>query len=288
MKKLTLCIMLLAAALFLSAGEKVLTMATTTSTENSGLLASIHPVFEKATGIKVKVIALGTGASIKCAEEGNADLILVHARSREDKFIGEGYGLKRFPVMYNDFVILGPKNDPACINGQKDAAKALAQIAAKQTIFVSRGDDSGTHIKEQSLWKASGIALEKTSKQITKKGKKRSVTALEPKGKWYLAIGQGMGNGMNFAFEKQGYTLADRGTYLAYKDKVDLEVVVEGDKRLFNPYGIIAVNPQKHPHVKKDLAEKYINWITSPEGQKLIGDFKIGGQVLFHPDARKN
>ncbi len=267
--------------------DKVITLATTTSTENSGLLAAIHPLFEKTTGIKVKVIALGTGAAIKAAEEGNADLILVHARSREDKFVAQGFGINRKDVMYNDFVILGPPKDPAGIKSEKDVAKALAAVAAAKNLFVSRGDDSGTHIKEQSLWKASGIKLKEQSRQITKKGKKRNITALEPEGKWYLSIGQGMGNVINFAFEKQAYTMADRGTYLAYKSKVDLAVLLEGDKRLFNPYGVIAVNPKKHAHVKFDLSMKYIQWITSPEGQKLIANFKIGGQVLFHPSAGK-
>lgn len=269
-----------------SAKDKILTLATTTSTENSGLLSKIHKVFEKKTGIKVKVIALGTGAAIKTAKEGNADVILVHARSREDEFVAQGFGVNRRDVMYNDFVIVGPESDPAGIKGLKDVSRAFKKIAENRVSFVSRGDDSGTHIKEQLLWKASGVKLKEKTSTIIKKGKKRKVKYSHPIGKWYYSIGQGMGNTIVFAYEKRGYTLADRGTYLAYKNKMDLKVIFEGDKRLFNPYGIIAVNPKKHKHVEYDLAMTYINWITSKDGQKLISEYKVDGEVLFKPSAK--
>lgn len=268
--------------------EKIITIATTTSTENSGLLAYLHPVFEKEKGIKVKVIALGTGAAIECAEQGNADLILVHAREKEDKFVTDGYGVNRKDVMHNDFVMLGPVGDPAGIRGMKDVSEALKKIARNKAVFVSRGDDSGTHIKEQDLWEETGIPVKEAEQELAKSGIKKKITLVKPEGDWYFSIGQGMGNTINFTFEKQGYTLADRGTYLAYKDKVDLIVLVEGDKRLFNPYGIIAVNPEKHPSVNYKHAMTYINWITSPKIQTLIGDYKINGEVLFSPDAVEN
>jgi tungstate transport system substrate-binding protein len=267
--------------------DQFITLATTTSTENSGLLAHINKDFENKTGIKVKVIALGTGAAIKCAQQGDADLILVHARQREDQFIANGYGVKRWGVMHNDFVILGPKNDPAGLRGVKDALEAFRRIQKLGSIFVSRGDDSGTHIKEQSLWQKTGIPLEETARTITKKGQKKTVKSRQPKGEWYLSIGQGMGNTINFAYQKQGYTLADRGTYIAFKKKIDLVVLLAGDKRLYNPYGIIAVNPKKHPHVKFNMAMKYIHWILSRETQTKIANFQIDGHVLFIPDAFK-
>jgi tungstate transport system substrate-binding protein len=266
--------------------SKVLTLATTTSTENSGLLKEINQKFEKETGIKIKVIALGTGAAIKTAQEGNADLILVHARSREDKFVAEGFGVNRKDVMYNDFVLIGPSSDPAGIKGMKNVVKAFKKIASSRVNFASRGDDSGTHIKEQLIWKASGLKMVDKTTNIVKKGKKRKVAFSRPKGDWYHSIGQGMGNTIVFAYEKNGYTLADRGTFLAYKEKVGVVILSEGDKRLFNPYGIIAVSPEKHKHVKHDLAMNYINWMVSPVGQKLIGGYKVDGDVLFHPSAK--
>jgi len=270
---------------FLSAEENTLVMSTTTSTENSGLLSYLNPVFEKETKIKVKVIALGTGAAIKTAKEGDADLILVHAKAKEDKFVKEGYGIERFSLMHNDFVLIGPKDDKAEIAKTKTITEALKEIAKTNSIFVSRGDDSGTHSKEQDLWESTGLELTKKTSTLTKKGKKREISFVKPIGKWYFSIGQGMGNTINFAYEKNGYTLTDRGTYLAYKDKVDLIITSEGDKRLFNPYGIIAVNPKKHPHVNIEAANKYINWIRSERIQKMIANFKIKGEQLFIPDV---
>ena len=267
--------------------ENVLVMATTTSTENSGLLSYLNPVFEKESGIKVKVIALGTGAAIKTAMEGDADLILVHAKSKEDKFVSDGYGIERFSLMHNDFVIIGPKNDKAGVSKTKTIIEALKKISETKSVFVSRGDDSGTHTKEQNLWKETGLELKSKTTTLTKKGKKREIIFVKPAGEWYFSIGQGMGNTINFAYEKNGYTLTDRGTYLAYKDKVDLVVISEGDKRLFNPYGIIAVNPKKHPHTNLEAANKYIKWIRSKKSQKMIADFKIKGEQLFIPDVNK-
>lgn len=274
-----------------TAEETVLTLATTTSTENSGLLAHIHPHFEKKTGIRVKVIAKGTGASLQLARDGNADVILVHAREKEDEFVAQGYGVSRRDVMHNDFVILGPKPDPAGAKGTADAPAALKKIAQKRAGFISRGDSSGTHFKEQFLWRVSGIKLVKKEKQIIKKGKPRTVRMERPEGDWYLSIGQGMGNTIRFATEKQAYALADRGTYYAYalsdKPRTDLVILCEGDARLANPYGVIAVNPRKHPHVKHEAAMKYINWVTSPEVQRMIGEFTKGGKVLFHPGVKQ-
>ncbi len=268
-----------------------ITLATTTSTENSGLLAHINPDFEKKTGIKVKVIPQGTGAAIQTAKDGNADVILVHARAKEDEFVAEGYGVNRRDVMYNDFVIIGPKDDPAGIRGMEDIAAALKKLAEAQyqdKAFISRGDNSGTHFKEQELWTVSGVPLEKKTTTFQKNGKDIDVTMQYPQGKWYLDIGQGMGNTINVATEKRAYTLSDRGTFYAYSlgdsSKTDLEILVEGDARLANPYGIIAVNKDKHPRTNFDGAMKYIEWITSPEVQKMIGEYKKGGKQLFHPN----
>jgi len=239
-------------------------LATTTSTENSGLLEVLLPAFKKKHGIEVQVIAVGTGRAIKHGENGDVDVILVHARAAEEKFVAAGYGVNRRDVMHNDFVILGPGADPAGLRGMKDAAAALAKLAKARRDFVSRGDDSGTHKKEKALWAAAGV---------------------EPSGSWYLAAGQGMGACLTMADEKQACVLTDRGTYLAYKDKIKLAVLVEGDKRLANPYGVIAVNPKKHAHVKYEAVMTFINWLTSAEAQKLIGEYKQGGEQLFYPDA---
>ncbi|MBP8717738.1 MAG: substrate-binding domain-containing protein [Atribacterota bacterium] len=243
-----------------------LKLATTTSTENSGLLGILLPPFEERYNIKVDVIAVGTGAAIQLGENGDVDVVLVHARAAEDKMVEEGYGVNRRDVMHNDFIIVGPPDDPAGIKGEKDAALALTKIAnsEKQVFFVSRGDKSGTHIKELELWQSAGI---------------------EPQGEWYLEIGQGMEAALLVADERQGYVLADRGTYLATKDKIELVILSEGDPRLFNPYGIIAVNPAVHPHVKYMEAMQLIAWMTSLEGQKIIGEYKQHGEVLFFPDA---
>ena len=242
-----------------------MTMCTTTSTYDSGLLDYLNPIFTEKTGIEIKVVSMGTGAAFRAAEAGDADLILVHDTTGELKFVEDGCGVNRRDVMYNDFVIVGPVNDPGGIKG-KDAVESLKKIYANKATFTSRGDDSGTHKKEKLLWEIAG---------------------LKPEGEWYLETGQGMGATIQIADEKQAYTLVDRGTYIAYEDKVDLIILSEGDKRLFNPYGIIAVNPAKNPHVHYVYAMTLIGWVTSPEGQKIIGDFKKGGKALFHPNAYK-
>jgi tungstate transport system substrate-binding protein len=273
------------------AADKVIKMSTTTSTENSGLLDVLLPEFEKDTGIQVKVIAKGTGAAIRDGMDCNVDIIFVHAKAREEKFVAEGYGAYRLGVMHNDFVILGPAADPAGIKGMKSASGALKKIAEAKAGFVSRGDDSGTHTKEQALWKASGIPLETTSTEIVSKGKKKKLTFVYPGGlgEWYFSIGQGMGKTLTFAEEKQAYTLADRGTYLNYKfgreQGLNLDILCEGDPLLYNPYGIIPVNPKKCPGVKFDLADQFAKWLVSPKVQAMIARYKIQGQQAFYPDA---
>lgn len=238
-------------------------LATTTSTENSGLLAVILPPFEERENVLVERLAVGTGAALKLGENGDADVLLVHAREREDAFVEQGHGVDRRDIMWNDFVILGPPADPAGISGLKDAGAALAVIGAVKAPFVSRADDSGTHTRELSLWKSSGG---------------------RPSWDDYLEAGQGMGPCLNMAHEKQAYVLADRGTFLAYTKQIDLVVLVEGDPGLRNPYGAILVNPEKHPHVKFEAAKKLLDYLISPEGQQRIGDFRKEGEVLFHPN----
>ena len=271
--------------------DKVLKMSTTTSTENSGLLDVLLPELEKDTGIKVKVIAKGTGAAIRDAMDGNVDIIFVHAKAREEKFVKDGHGAYRLGVMHNDFVILGPASDPATIKGSSDAANAMKAIAGAKARFVSRGDDSGTHTKEQALWKATGLLLKTVTTEIVKKGKRRSVSFQHPEGlgQWYHSIGQGMGKTLTYAEEKQAYTLADRGTYLKYKygrkQRLDLMIVCEGDPKLHNPYGIIPINPKKYSHVKFELADCFAKWLVSQKAQTLIAHYKIQGQQAFFPDA---
>lgn len=238
-----------------------LRLATTTSTENSGLLAELLPPFEKANNCVVDVIAVGTGKAIKLGETGDVDIVMVHARSKEDKFVDAGYGVDRRDIMYNDFVVLGPKNDPAGVNGSKDAGAAMAKIAANQNTFVSRGDDSGTHSREKQLWKKAGVV---------------------PDGDWYLEAGRGMGEVIVMAGEREGYTLSDRGTYIAYAEKTPLQIVFEGDAGLFNPYGAIMVNPAKHGHVKTELAKKFLDFLVSAEARQLITGFRKGGKQLFY------
>jgi tungstate transport system substrate-binding protein len=262
-----LALFLAVAAFAAQAQDRFITVASTTSTEQSGLFGAILPVFQKKTGIQVRVVALGTGQALDLARRGDADVVFVHAKSAEEKFLAEGHGVKRHPVMYNDFVLIGPKNDPAKIAGGKDILAALKKIQAGQAAFVSRGDKSGTHMAELALWKAAGIALD------------------QAKGPWYRDTGQGMGPALNTAASMNAYVLADRGTWLAFKNRGDLAVLVEGDKRLFNQYGVILVNPDKHPTVKKDLGQPFIDWLVSPEGQKAIADYKIGGEQLFFPNA---
>jgi tungstate transport system substrate-binding protein len=225
------------------------------------------PIFQQKTGIAVKVIAQGTGQALDTGRRGNADVVFVHAKSAEEKFLAEGQGVKRYPVMYNDFILIGPKSDPAGVKG-KDVIKAFQTIKEKQAPFVSRGDRSGTHIAELALWnKDAGIEIEKE------------------KGTWYKPIGQGMGAALNMASASNAYVLSDRGTWLPFKNKGDLQIIVEGDKRLFNQYGVILVNPEKHPSVKKDLGQQFIDWLVSPDGQKAIANYKINGEQLFHPNA---
>jgi tungstate transport system substrate-binding protein len=233
------------------------------------LFGYLLPLFKARTGIDVKVIAQGTGQALDTARRGDADVVFVHAKAAEKKFLAEGQGVKRYPVMYNDFVLIGPKSDPAKVAGGKDIVEALKKIQSTQAPFVSRGDRSGTHMAELDLWKASGIDLDKA------------------KGPWYRDVGQGMGPALNTAAAMNAYILADRGTWLAFKNRGDLDIVVQGDKRLFNQYGVMLVNPEKHPSVKKDLGQTFVDWLVSPEGQQAIAGYKIGGQQLFFPNANQ-
>ena len=273
------------------AEEKVLKMSTTTSTENSGLLNVLLPELAKETGIEVKVFAKGTGAAIRDGLDGNVDVIFVHAIDREEKFVADGYGTKRYAVMHNDFVVLGPASDPAGIKGLGNAAKVLKKIAESKAKFVSRGDDSGTHTKEQDLWKITGLPIQTQTSEIVVGGQKKGLTFQSPGGlgEWYLSIGQGMGKTLTYAEEKQAYTLSDRGTYLNYKygrkGGLDLEILCEGYPELFNPYGVIPVNPQKYPHVKFEWAETFAKWLVSRKAQALIANYKIEGKQAFFPDA---
>jgi tungstate transport system substrate-binding protein len=262
----------LAAAAVLSgapvnAQDKSIVVSSTTSTQDSGLFGQILPLFKQKTGIDVKVVSQGTGQALDTGRRGDADVVFVHAKAQEEKFIAEGFGVKRFPVMYNDFVLIGPKSDPAGIKGMKDVSAALKAIKEKGAPFISRGDKSGTHVAEINLWKAAGIDIE------------------QDKGPWYKSIGQGMGAALNTASAGNAYVLADRGTWLSFKNRGDLVIAVEGDKRLFNQYGVILVNPAKHQNVKKDLGQQFIDWLVSPEGQKAIADYKINGEQLFYPNA---
>lgn len=259
---------LVAAAQPSHAAER-LKMSTTTSTENSGLLSELLPPFEKECGCKVDVIAVGTGKALKLGEAGDVDVVFVHARKLEDKFVENGYGVNRRDVMYNDFVLLGPPDDPAGAGKESSVAAAFRAVSSKQAPFISRGDESGTHQREKAIWESAGIV---------------------PKGAWYVEAGQGMGEVLTMANEKRGYTLSDRGTYIAFRKKSDLVVVREGDKNLWNPYGIIAVNPKKFPHAKYDLAMKFIDFVTGPKGRSIISGYKLEGQQLFFTygkDAQK-
>lgn len=279
-KIITLLSILLLLAVAVGCGPKepeVLRLATTTSTADSGLLDAILPVFEKANNARVDVVAVGTGQAIELGEAGDADVILVHARAREDAFVAEGHGTQRYDVMYNDFVIVGPTDDPAGVAGMSSAAEALAAIAAAGAPFASRGDDSGTHTKEMSLWEAAGITP-------------------DPTGGWYNSLGQGMGETLTFANEAGAYTMTDRGTFLSMRDNLpNLVVVVGGDSiadnadpKLLNPYGVIPVNPEKSEAINAELAQKFAEWLTSPEVQTMIGEFGVEtfGQPLFYPNAQ--
>ena len=275
---------------FAGAAESI-KMSTTTSTRDSGLLDYLLPEFKKDTGIEVMVIAKGTGAAIRDGIDGNVDVIFVHDPEREKQFVADGWGTKHYEVMHNDFVIVGPAADPAGVKKQKGVDAALRAIAEKKQVFVSRGDDSGTHAKELALWKAAGLQLKKTVQKLTRDGKPIELTFEQPEGPWYLSIGQGMGKTLIMAEEKQGYTLADRGTFVQQKygktPPIALEVLVENDGPLLNPYGVIPVNPKKHPHVKFETAKKFAEWLTSPAGQKHIAEYKLQGKQLFFPDAKQ-
>jgi tungstate transport system substrate-binding protein len=250
-----------------SAQDKSITVASTTSTENSGLFKYLLPIFKEKTGIDVKVVALGTGQALDVGRRGDADVVFVHAKPLEEKFVADGEGVARYEVMYNDFVVIGPKSDPAKIAGSKDVLEAFKRIAAAKASFISRGDRSGTHVAELKYWKEAGIDPE------------------TGKGSWYKEIGQGMGAALNTASSSNSYVLSDRGTWISFKNRGDLKIVFEGDKRLFNQYGVMLVNPAKHPNVKKELGQIFIDWLVSPEGQKTIANYKIDGEQLFFPNA---
>ena len=249
------------------AQQRYITVASTTSTEQSGLFKHLLPIFEKKTGIQVRVVALGTGQALDMGRRGDADVVFVHARPLEDKFVADGYGVRRHEVMYNDFVLIGPKSDPAKVAGGKDAVVALRKIHDTKAAFVSRGDRSGTHFAELELWKAAGVDIAKE------------------KGSWYRETGSGMGPALNTASGMNAHVLADRGTWLSFRNRGELAILVEGDKRLFNQYGIILVNPAKHLGVKREMGQAFIDWIISSEGQDAIAAYRIGGEQLFFPNA---
>jgi tungstate transport system substrate-binding protein len=248
-------------------GERFITVASTTSTQDSGLFNHILPLFKAKTGIEVRVISQGTGQALDTGRRGDADVVFVHAKAQELKFVEEGFSTERRPVMYNDFVLIGPKADPAGVAGTKDIVAALKKIQEKAAPFVSRGDKSGTHAAELNLWKAAGIDI------------------AAQKGPWYREIGQGMGAALNTSGAMGAYVLSDRATWISFKNRGDLVISVEGDQRLFNQYGVMSVNPAKHPHVKVNDGKLFADWLTSPEGQKAIADYKIDGQQLFFPNA---
>lgn len=268
---------LLAAAIALTAEfgatafaqEKSIVVASTTSTQDSGLFGYLLPIFKAKTGIDVKVVAQGTGQALDTARRGDADVVFVHDKAAEEKFLADGYGVRRFPVMYNDFVLIGPRSDPAGIQGAKDIAAALKAIKDTQAPFVSRGDRSGTNQAEIRLWKAAGVDIAKD------------------KGPWYREIGQGMGATLNTSEAMGAYTISDRGTWISFKNKGELVIMVEGDKRLFNQYSVMLVNPEKHPNVKKEPGQQFIDWLISPEGQKVLASYKVNEQQLFYPNAGK-
>jgi tungstate transport system substrate-binding protein len=250
------------------AQQRFITVASTTSTEQSGLFKHLLPIFEKKSGVQVRVVALGTGQALDMGRRGDADVVFVHAKPLEEKFVAEGYGLQRFEVMYNDFILVGPKSDPARVAGGKDVVEALQKIRKTQSPFASRGDKSGTHFAEVEMWKAAGIDIGKD------------------KGAWYRETGSGMGPTLNTASGMNAYALADRGTWLSFKNRGELVISVAGDRRLFNQYGVMLVNPAKHPHVKKEMGQAFVDWLVSDEGQDAIAAYKIGGEQLFFPNAK--
>jgi len=252
------------------AADRFITVASTTSTDNSGLFRHLLPLFQQDTGIEVRVVAVGTGQAIELAQRGDADVLFVHHKPSEEKFIADGFGVTRFEVMYNDFVMVGPRTDPAGVKGMTDVAAALAQVAAKRAMFVSRGDDSGTHKLELGLWKAAGVDVSAAS------------------GTWYREAGAGMGATLNTASGLEAYSLTDRGTWSSFKNRGNLAILLEGDKRLFNQYGVMLVNPKKHPHVKALEGQRFIDWLLSDTGQQAIAAFRIEGEQAFFPNARKS
>jgi tungstate transport system substrate-binding protein len=252
------------------AADRFITVASTTSTDNSGLFRHLLPLFQQDTGIEVRVVAVGTGQAIELAQRGDADVLFVHHKPSEEKFIADGFGVTRFEVMYNDFVMVGPRTDPAGVKGMTDVAAALAQVAAKRAMFVSRGDDSGTHKLELGLWKAAGVDVSAAS------------------GTWYREAGAGMGATLNTASGLEAYSLTDRGTWISFKNRGNLAILLEGDKRLFNQYGVMLVNPKKHPHVKALEGQRFIDWLLSDTGQQAIAAFRIEGEQAFFPNARKS
>jgi tungstate transport system substrate-binding protein len=248
--------------------ERFITVASTTSTEQSGLFRHLLPVFQQKTGIQVRVVALGTGQALDMGRRGDADVVFVHAKPLEEKFTADGFGVRRFEVMYNDFIIVGPKSDPAKVAGSKNVVESLQKIRSAQSAFASRGDKSGTHFAEVELWKAGGVDIARD------------------KGPWYRETGSGMGPTLNTASGMNAYAMTDRGTWLSFKNRGELVIVVEGDRRLFNQYGVMLVNPARHAHVKKDMGQAFVDWVISPEGQKAIADYRIGGEQLFFPNAK--
>jgi tungstate transport system substrate-binding protein len=268
-RRLVLALSALLIATPAPAQDKSIVVASTTSTQDSGLFGHILPIFKQKTGIDVKVVAQGTGQALDTARRGDADVVFVHAKAAEEKFLSEGFGVKRYPVMYNDFVLVGPASDPVGVKGSKDVAASLKAIKDKASPFISRGDRSGTHIAELALWKKAGVDIEKD------------------KGAWYKSIGQGMGAALNTAAASNAYVLTDRGTWLSFKNRADLVIVVQGDKELFNQYGVMLVNPAKHPTVKKELGQQFIDWLVSGEGQRAIASYKINNEQLFYPNANE-
>ncbi len=269
MKKLLLALMLLAVSPVsgpASAQERFITVASTTSTDQSGLFGHLLPRFQQASGIAVRIVALGTGQALDVGRRGDADVVFVHDQPAEERFVAEGFGVERIQVMYNDFVVIGPKADPARIKDLKDVAEAFRRIQGTNAPFVSRGDRSGTHAAELRYWQTAGV---------------------QPAGAWYREVGQGMGPALNTASGMNAYILADRGTWLNFRNRGDLDILVQGDERLFNQYGVILVNPQRHPQVKTEMGRAFINWLVGPDGQRAIADYKIGGEQLFFPNATR-
>jgi len=266
-RRLFIAVLTLLMPALAAAQDNTIVVASTTSTEDSGLFRHILPLFKAKTGIDVKVVAQGTGQALDTARRGDADVVFVHAKAAEEAFLAEGFGVKRHPVMYNDFVLIGPKGDPAGVAGTRDIVAALKALRDRQVTFISRGDRSGTHVAELALWKAAGIEVGPNT------------------GAWYKSIGQGMGAALNTAVALNAYVLSDRATWLAFGNKADLVIAVQGDKRLFNQYGVMLVNPLKHPHVKAAAGQRFIDWLVSPEGQRAIADFHINGEQLFYPNA---